>query len=185
MVVGQHRTTLDRITSGTLAGSWDDSSLSKPEEATSSFDASSLIRFGAYRGGRRSEKVDEQWDEMLGSQDRMVRRDPSENDVQKILRETIPVKRPVNVTSSSSESPWKQADVQTVAGEEDARWMRTQDDDDDAKVKQLPQAIIIGVKKGGTRALLEFLRTHPDVRATGPEIHFFDKNYKKGLEWYR
>lgn len=51
--------------------------------------------------------------------------------------------------------------------------------------KRLPTAIIIGVKKGGTRALLEFLRAHPDVRATGPEPHFFDKNYEKGLEWYR
>lgn len=52
-------------------------------------------------------------------------------------------------------------------------------------VQRLPQAIIIGVKKGGTRALLEFLRTHPDVRAPGPEIHFFDKNYHRGLDWYR
>lgn len=52
-------------------------------------------------------------------------------------------------------------------------------------VQRLPQAIIIGVKKGGTRALLEFLRTHPDVRAPGPEVHFFDKNYSKGLDWYR
>lgn len=52
-------------------------------------------------------------------------------------------------------------------------------------VQRLPQAIIIGVKKGGTRALLEFLRTHPDVRAPGPEVHFFDKNYPKGLDWYR
>uniref|UniRef100_A0AAV2KL65 Sulfotransferase n=1 Tax=Knipowitschia caucasica TaxID=637954 RepID=A0AAV2KL65_KNICA len=51
--------------------------------------------------------------------------------------------------------------------------------------KKLPQAIIIGVKKGGTRALLEFLRLHPDVRAVGAEPHFFDRNYDKGLEWYR
>lgn len=51
--------------------------------------------------------------------------------------------------------------------------------------KKRPQAIIIGVKKGGTRALLEFIRIHPDVRAPGPETHFFDKNYDKGLEWYR
>lgn len=51
--------------------------------------------------------------------------------------------------------------------------------------KRLPSAIIIGVKKGGTRALLEFLRAHPNIRATGPEPHFFDKNYDKGLEWYR
>ncbi|KAM9457059.1 heparan sulfate glucosamine 3-O-sulfotransferase 6-like [Clarias gariepinus] len=51
--------------------------------------------------------------------------------------------------------------------------------------KRFPQAIIIGVKKGGTRALLEFLRVHPDVRAVGAEPHFFDRFYHKGLEWYR
>uniref|UniRef100_A0A8D0EAK8 Sulfotransferase n=1 Tax=Salvator merianae TaxID=96440 RepID=A0A8D0EAK8_SALMN len=51
--------------------------------------------------------------------------------------------------------------------------------------KRLPQAVIIGVKKGGTRALLEFLRVHPDVRAAGAEPHFFDRNYDRGLAWYR
>uniref|UniRef100_A0A1A8S227 Sulfotransferase n=1 Tax=Nothobranchius rachovii TaxID=451742 RepID=A0A1A8S227_9TELE len=51
--------------------------------------------------------------------------------------------------------------------------------------KKLPQAIIIGVKKGGTRALLEALRVHPDVRAVGNEPHFFDRNYERGLDWYR
>ncbi|XP_072299340.1 heparan sulfate glucosamine 3-O-sulfotransferase 3B1a [Eucyclogobius newberryi] len=56
---------------------------------------------------------------------------------------------------------------------------------DESEAKKLPQAIIIGVKKGGTRALLEFLRLHPDVRAAGAEPHFFDRNYDKGLEWYR
>ncbi|XP_054615795.1 heparan sulfate glucosamine 3-O-sulfotransferase 3B1a [Dunckerocampus dactyliophorus] len=55
----------------------------------------------------------------------------------------------------------------------------------ESETKKLPQAIIIGVKKGGTRALLEFLRLHPDVRAAGAEPHFFDRNYDKGLEWYR
>ncbi|MED6254506.1 hypothetical protein ATANTOWER_027845 [Ataeniobius toweri] len=51
--------------------------------------------------------------------------------------------------------------------------------------KKLPQALIIGVKKGGTRALLEFLRVHPDIRAVGAEPHFFDRNYDYGLGWYR
>ncbi|XP_029583620.1 heparan sulfate glucosamine 3-O-sulfotransferase 4 [Salmo trutta] len=55
----------------------------------------------------------------------------------------------------------------------------------DYGVKKLPQAIIIGVKKGGTRALLEALRVHPDIRAVGNEPHFFDRNYEKGLDWYR
>lgn len=55
----------------------------------------------------------------------------------------------------------------------------------ESESKKWPQAIVIGVKKGGTRALLEFLRLHPDVRAVGAEPHFFDRNYDKGLEWYR
>lgn len=55
----------------------------------------------------------------------------------------------------------------------------------ESESKKLPQAIIIGVKKGGTRALLESLRLHPDIRAVGAEPHFFDRNYDKGLEWYR
>ncbi|KAM7296520.1 hypothetical protein ISCGN_021678 [Ixodes scapularis] len=51
--------------------------------------------------------------------------------------------------------------------------------------RRLPRSLIIGVKKAGTRALLEFLRLHPDVRASGPETHFFDRHYNRGVEWYR
>ncbi|XP_048411203.1 heparan sulfate (glucosamine) 3-O-sulfotransferase 3-like [Stegostoma tigrinum] len=52
-------------------------------------------------------------------------------------------------------------------------------------LRRLPEALIIGVKKGGTRALLEFMRLHPSVRALGAEPHFFDRHYGKGLQWYR
>lgn len=52
-------------------------------------------------------------------------------------------------------------------------------------IRHLPNTLIIGVKKGGTRALLEFIRLHPDVRAAGCEVHFFDRHYQKGLNWYR
>jgi len=55
----------------------------------------------------------------------------------------------------------------------------------EGRTRKLPDAIIIGVKKGGTRALLEFLKVHPDIRAPGPEIHFFDRQHHKGLDWYR
>jgi len=41
------------------------------------------------------------------------------------------------------------------------------------------------MKKAGSRALLEFLNLHPDVRAPWPEIHFFDNQYERGLDWYR
>ncbi|KIH45072.1 hypothetical protein ANCDUO_24893, partial [Ancylostoma duodenale] len=56
---------------------------------------------------------------------------------------------------------------------------------DNQPQKRFPTAIIVGVKKAGTRALLEFLRLNPRIRAPGPEVHFFDKNYHRGLEWYR
>ena len=53
--------------------------------------------------------------------------------------------------------------------------------------RHLPQCIIIGVRKGGTRALLEFLDLHPAIQAQKQEMHFFDNddNYAKGIEWYR
>ncbi|XP_067931508.1 heparan sulfate glucosamine 3-O-sulfotransferase 1-like isoform X2 [Watersipora subatra] len=53
--------------------------------------------------------------------------------------------------------------------------------------KRLPHFIIIGVKKSGTRALLSFIKMHPDIVTTGMEVHFFDRNesYEQGLDWYR
>lgn len=49
------------------------------------------------------------------------------------------------------------------------------------------QAIIIGVRKCGTRALLEMLFLHPRIQKAAGEVHFFDRddNYSRGLEWYR
>jgi hypothetical protein len=51
--------------------------------------------------------------------------------------------------------------------------------------QRLPQAIIIGVKKAGTRALLEYLRLNDNIMAPGPEVHFFDRHYDRGLAWYK
>ncbi|TDG48319.1 hypothetical protein AWZ03_005274 [Drosophila navojoa] len=53
--------------------------------------------------------------------------------------------------------------------------------------RRLPQALIIGVRKCGTRALLEMLYLHPRIQKAGGEVHFFDRdeNYLRGLEWYR
>jgi len=50
--------------------------------------------------------------------------------------------------------------------------------------KRLPDAIIIGARKGGTRALLEFANMHPKIMRAKREIHFFDKHWEKGSEWY-
>lgn len=53
--------------------------------------------------------------------------------------------------------------------------------------RHLPQAIIIGTRKSGTRALLRFLEVNPSIKSASSEVHFFDKpqNFKLGLNWYR
>ena len=54
--------------------------------------------------------------------------------------------------------------------------------------KRLPQCIIIGQRKAGTRALLTFLKAiHPDIVGPTAELHFFDTNeeYRRGLGYYR
>jgi len=53
------------------------------------------------------------------------------------------------------------------------------------ETKKLPQAIIIGAKKCGTRALLKFIGAHHNISTAGAEVHFFDRNYHLGLDWYR
>ena len=54
--------------------------------------------------------------------------------------------------------------------------------------RKLPTAIIIGVAKCATTALLSFIAAHPNVVGDGyKEIYYFSnlKNYRKGHEWYR
>ncbi|VDK85071.1 unnamed protein product [Litomosoides sigmodontis] len=55
------------------------------------------------------------------------------------------------------------------------------------KQQRLPQCLIIGVRKGGTRALLDALAIQPYIRVARREMHFFNDNetYNKGSEWYR
>jgi len=51
--------------------------------------------------------------------------------------------------------------------------------------QRLPGAIIIGVRKCGTRALLAFCGLHPNIVHADREVHFFDRYYSHGKEWYR
>lgn len=52
--------------------------------------------------------------------------------------------------------------------------------------RHLPDIIIIGVRKSGTRALIEMLSLHSDVVAAQNEVHFFDwdSHYRRGVDWY-
>jgi hypothetical protein len=68
-----------------------------------------------------------------------------------------------------------------------SRMTRMMFSSDGDKSTRFPGCILIGVRKGGTRALLDMLNLHSEIRAANIEVHFFDNdtNYKKGLEWYK
>lgn len=54
-----------------------------------------------------------------------------------------------------------------------------------AGLRQLPDFVIIGTQRGGTTSLYRYLSEHPDVgSALRKEIHFFDRHYEKGMDWY-
>jgi hypothetical protein len=44
---------------------------------------------------------------------------------------------------------------------------------------QLPQAILIGVQKGGTTASYNYLDQHPDITESTKELYFLDEHVKK------
>ncbi|OWF38183.1 heparan sulfate glucosamine 3-O-sulfotransferase 1-like [Mizuhopecten yessoensis] len=53
--------------------------------------------------------------------------------------------------------------------------------------QRLPQCLIIGVKKAGTGAMVQYLKMHPDVVIADGELNFFDyeRNYQQGFEYYK
>ena len=52
--------------------------------------------------------------------------------------------------------------------------------------RALPDFIIVGAQKAGTTSLYYYLLQHPQILgAQKKEIHFFDYNYSKELEWYK
>ncbi|MEB3830439.1 sulfotransferase domain-containing protein [Phormidium sp. CCY1219] len=49
----------------------------------------------------------------------------------------------------------------------------------------MPDFLIIGTQKGGTTSLYHYLTQHPQIiPAAQKEIHFFDLNFQRGLDWY-
>jgi hypothetical protein len=52
--------------------------------------------------------------------------------------------------------------------------------------KKLPDFVIIGAQRCGTTSLYNSVTRHPSILpATRKEIHYFDLNFKKGIEWYQ
>lgn len=50
----------------------------------------------------------------------------------------------------------------------------------------LPTFLIVGAARSGSTALYRHLRAHPEVfLPSRKEIHFFDHNWYRGIDWYR
>ena len=50
----------------------------------------------------------------------------------------------------------------------------------------LPAFIIIGTQRGGTTSLFNYLCQHPSIAAPRHrEIHYFDRNFGRGIGWYQ
>ena len=51
--------------------------------------------------------------------------------------------------------------------------------------RPLPDFIVAGVQKGGTTFLYQEMLRHPDIKGSlTKEVHFFDGNFDKGVDWY-
>lgn len=49
----------------------------------------------------------------------------------------------------------------------------------------LPSFVVVGAMRSGTTSLARYVGAHPDVHvAPHKEVHFFDKNFDRGLAWY-
>lgn len=52
--------------------------------------------------------------------------------------------------------------------------------------RKTPEFLIVGAQKAGTSSLYNFLKLHPQVQMPRvKEIHYFDNNYSKGLDFYK
>jgi hypothetical protein len=56
-----------------------------------------------------------------------------------------------------------------------------------AGMRPLPDFLILGAQRSGTTSLARYLAQHPAVRtmANIKGAHYFDKNFERGLAWYR
>jgi hypothetical protein len=55
-----------------------------------------------------------------------------------------------------------------------------------SRTRALPDFVVIGAQKSGTTSLYRYLTAHPSiVGAAKKEVHYFDLNHRRGVDWYR
>lgn len=72
------------------------------------------------------------------------------------------------------------ATQKTATGAAPNLWLRIR-----RRAHLAPRFVIIGTQRGGTTSLYNYLTAHPQIAGTKRrEVHFFDLNYRRGLDWY-
>lgn len=55
-----------------------------------------------------------------------------------------------------------------------------------AGLRMLPSFVLVSVERGGSTSLYRYITAHPCVgEAFRKEVHYFDMNAERGLDWYR
>jgi hypothetical protein len=49
----------------------------------------------------------------------------------------------------------------------------------------LPTFMLIGAQKSGTTSMNLYLRSHPEVCLPASPVYYYDRNFDKGVDWYR
>ncbi|CAG2193519.1 heparan sulfate glucosamine 3-O-sulfotransferase 1-like [Mytilus edulis] len=100
----------------------------------------------------------------------------------------------LNISIYSNTIAWRDLNMNNIIYEDSIKFRKLLEQDQFSEKfhpvgtkRRFPQCIIFGVRKCGTRALLEFIGLHPQVQNAEHEMHFFDEDekYNLGLEWYR
>lgn len=66
-----------------------------------------------------------------------------------------------------------------------SRWLPRPSPEGTIDGRRLPTFLVVGAMRSGTTSIAGYLREHPEVFVSTPkELHFFDWNWERGLDWY-
>jgi hypothetical protein len=55
-----------------------------------------------------------------------------------------------------------------------------------SELRMMPDWLVVGAQRSGTGSLFEYIVSHPLVgRSALEEVHYFDRHYAQGIDWYR
>jgi hypothetical protein len=52
-------------------------------------------------------------------------------------------------------------------------------------INTLPTHLVVGVGKSGTSWIWKQMQEYEEISTSIKEVHFFNKNLKKGIDWYK